>query len=984
MAVSKECNDICSMCTFNMHGYNQGLLNLKRLTDVLKCDIICLQETWLSSDLQYKFDYFKSNYILFHSTCELDKKLSYEILKGRPFGGVSILINKILCKRFRNISLVQVADKFLIVKCDQVLIVNLYLPKCVSDSDFDSLLDILYALKGCISQESYSAIFCCGDFNCNLTVPSRASLLIVNFLTDLNVTVSDNLSDEKIEYSFMAESRNAFSHIDFICVPDNLDSKVSVYVDLCVDNFSDHLPVLTHFETCPFIQFALPDSSEVPFNSAVNNNCRVTFDWAKGNLPLYYESTRSEFYPMFTTLSHYKVADLELVRPDLFAQKGIDCIFNNLCHSLLRCAEKSLPLKKASKHEKYWWDDVSKSTKIESLVWDKRWKQAGKPKSGNLFSQRAAARKRYRTHVRHKRNGFHNNISSRLENTLCSAKHTEFWTIWNKTFKKTRRPNICVNNLKQPKEIADCLAEHFASVCKPNDPLKHENFKTQYFTTASDYVSSNDWQFLNDNFFTVETVDLCLKKLGNNKAPGSNKITANFLKYAHPCVLAIIAILFNILLYKGVVPEDFRIGVISAIPKFKSSKLHATAEEFRGISVNSIFSKLFEHCLLVHLSNIKTSDRQFGFKKGVGCNHAIGKVRKIINYYVNRKSTVNVTIVDLKKAFDKVNIYGLLSLLQSHDVPSKIVKTLENWFSNCSAKVSWNAAFSELVDLSAGVRQGGILSPYLFTIYVDRLLIDLGQMQYGCRINYECLNSFMYADDLILLSSSVTDMQKMLDFCQNFFHCIDMPVNVNKCKVLRIGAESHLHCGDLLFDGQPLPFVNEIVYLGVTILGGRKLKFCWHKAKQKFFIAANAILGKLQSSNSLTVALKLMETQCIPHLTYGIAATGLSKTALTSLTFVYNSIFCKLFKVKEQQNILWCQYFCNFLSFDLLYRYLRFVSIKSLLLTNNISPVSPLDVDDFIDYNNFKAQLNMLVPADLARCSNKRIKNVLLLNMMKT
>ena len=74
-----------------------------------------------------------------------------------------------------------------------------------------------------------------------------------------------------------------------------------------------------------------------------------------------------------------------------------------------------------------------------------------------------------------------------------------------------------------------------------------------------------------------------------------------------------------------------------------------------------------------------------------------------------------------------------------------------------------------MVKLTAGVRQGGVLSPLLFAVYVDDLLIKLSKSSLGCYINGLCLNSIMHADDLLLLSISVYDLQKMIDLCLHEF-----------------------------------------------------------------------------------------------------------------------------------------------------------------------------------------------------------------------
>ena len=85
-----------------------------------------------------------------------------------------------------------------------------------------------------------------------------------------------------------------------------------------------------------------------------------------------------------------------------------------------------------------------------------------------------------------------------------------------------------------------------------------------------------------------------------------------------------------------------------------------TVDDFRGISISPVLSKIFEHCILDrYCKYFVTSDNQFGFKREWSCAHAIYTLRSVVDYYVNYGSTVNVCLLDLSKAFDKMNHHGL-------------------------------------------------------------------------------------------------------------------------------------------------------------------------------------------------------------------------------------------------------------------------------------------------------------------------------------
>ena len=79
--------------------------------------------------------------------------------------------------------------------------------------------------------------------------------------------------------------------------------------------------------------------------------------------------------------------------------------------------------------------------------------------------------------------------------------------------------------------------------------------------------------------------------------------------------------------------------------------------------------------------------------------------------------------MDASKAFDKVNHWHLLDKLLNRGIPLCLVRLLMFWFSNQDYIVKWNNLHSNSFKVTNGVRQGGILSPRLFTVYVDALRV---------------------------------------------------------------------------------------------------------------------------------------------------------------------------------------------------------------------------------------------------------------------
>ena len=113
-------------------------------------------------------------------------------------------------------------------------------------------------------------------------------------------------------------------------------------------------------------------------------------------------------------------------------------------------------------------------------------------------------------------------------------------------------------------------------------------------------------------------------------------------------------------------------------------------------------------------------------------------------------------------------------------LPSCFVDVVMNWYSKLKSVVRWNGVCSSAFKVICGVRQGGILSPILFNLYVDELIELLRDSGNGCFVNTTFVGCIMYAHDLLLLSPSVRGMQTMLDICTNFGRSHSIIFNVKK------------------------------------------------------------------------------------------------------------------------------------------------------------------------------------------------------------
>jgi len=172
-------------------------------------------------------------------------------------------------------------------------------------------------------------------------------------------------------------------------------------------------------------------------------------------------------------------------------------------------------------------------------------------------------------------------------------------------------------------------------------------------------------------------------------------------------------------MHVGLVPTQF--GISYTVPLLKGNKNYnknLTVQDYRGISISPVVSKVFEHCILHRFNDfLTTADNQFIFKKSLSCLQAIYCVHNIVNHYVSNGSTVNLCALDITKAFDRMNHHGLFIKLMSRYIPVSLLEVLEYWFSICTTCVIWNNVHSRMSKLTSGVRQGGVCH-HTFSLFI--------------------------------------------------------------------------------------------------------------------------------------------------------------------------------------------------------------------------------------------------------------------------
>ena len=162
------------------------------------------------------------------------------------------------------------------------------------------------------------------------------------------------------------------------------------------------------------------------------------------------------------------------------------------------------------------------------------------------------------------------------------------------------------------------------------------------------------------------------------------------------------------------------------------------------------------------------------------------------------QSAVYCAFLDATKAFDRVNYCKLFRLLLRRNLPACYIRVLLNFYINNYVRVSWCGYFSEYFLATNGVKQGGVLSPILFCVYLCALLIGLSKAGIGCYIGSNFVGALAYADDLVLIAPNAAALRKMLSICDDYACEYSMKFNAQKSKCLLLLPRSRRSLAPLL------------------------------------------------------------------------------------------------------------------------------------------------------------------------------------------
>lgn len=393
-------------------------------------------------------------------------------------------------------------------------------------------------------------------------------------------------------------------------------------------------------------------------------------------------------------------------------------------------------------------------------------------------------------------------------------------------------------------------------------------------------------------------------QLKSGKAKGLDDINPEHIKHAPEKLDFHYSMLFRAILRHSFLPLKFMSVRIVPIVKSATGSI-SSSDNYRPVAIATASSKVLEIAILDKVQKLTEcpSANQFGFRRGSSTDQCIFLLKERIRRYVQQGGPVYCCFLDASKAFDRVCHSTLFLRLLDLRIPTSIIRLVRYWYAHQEMVVCWGGCSSSGFGTRNGVRQGGVLSPALFNVYVDLFSNALNKSEVGCHLNAVSINHLFYADDLCLLSPSLAGLRLLVNICENVADFLSIKFNVKKSVYVRFLPKHYRDIPhfDVMLNDTPIPLKNEANYLGHIISGDLSDGADMRRAIRSLYARGNSLVHKFHSCSEL-VKVALFRAYITPI--YGCHLwVGFSQRQNNEVKVAYNAIFRKFFSLNRMSSI---------------------------------------------------------------------------------
>ena len=538
------------------------------------------------------------------------------------------------------------------------------------------------------------------------------------------------------------------------------------------------------------------------------------------------------------------------------------------------------------------WNEYCKESHAEAREALLLWKSYSSPRYGVVFDLMKKTRAQFKRTLRRCKSNDNKAIADSLARNLLTKDCKQFWSEIQKINSNVTTIATTIDNITGQADIVKMWQSHFKKLLNSCETNSRSTFKNH----LADCV-------VHEDVINVDDVKLAIKGLNSGKSCGVDGLSSEHFKFADDKLCILLKLVFNCMFLHGHLPKDFMNTLIVPIVKNKKGNI-SDSDNYRPIALTNVASKIMEVIILSkYKMSFVTQSNQFGFKIGHSTDTCVFTMKSVIDYYISLASPVYICYLDASKAFDRVEHCNLFSKLMSRKLPKIVVRLLFNWYCTQMFTIKWGSTYSDPFTVTNGVRQGGVLSPALFNVYIDDLSVKLNKLSTGCNMNNVSFNHLVYADDTVLLAPSPSALQELLNCCEEYSKTCGIIYNVKKtvCMCIKPKSYNDLFIPNIYLGGRLLNFISEQKYLGYIITSEFTDNLDISRQMKCVYAIGNSLVRNF-SQCSDDVKLQLFKTYC-SNLYCCQLWSNYKNVSYNKLKVAYNNVYRALFKLDRQTSI---------------------------------------------------------------------------------
>ena len=654
----------------------------------------------------------------------------------------------------------------------------------------------------------------------------------------------------------------------------------------------DHSLVVCKIKTQPFSHSSSVSQPTQPTQDNDKKLDILKWDRRDGGDPTYWLKMQQA---LETQLS---IWDAELEAAPL--NTDINLIISNFVDRVNLALLSSMKIRKFKTSRRLAWnDDVFRCQIDEKDAFEAYRLAAGVDKERlHLLLKQARNRTKYaRRRAERARN---KRIIQDIEN-LKSKDPREFWhrlySLDDSNYEDSSLPTFVKNsdgNLVSGKEAEQVWMESFRKLGLENSDFK--DFDADFYNRIKAVVQDNPVVAIDnkelDQEITLEEVRKAVSQLKRGKAVGVDGVMNEVFKYGGDRVTVYLWKLFCRIFDNEVFPKQWAQGMIFPLFKGGGEEAKVDTSKYRGITLLSIIGKIYTDILNTRISDfIEKSkvliEEQAGFRKARSTVDQLFILTEVIR---NRKKPTFVAFLDVAKAYDRVWRDGLWFQLLESGIKGKMWRVLKNIYKTVESCILLGDKRTDFFQVEVGLRQGCLLSPLLFDIFINELGKEVNKLKKGVQCGNVNLSILCFADDLAVIAQSKEDLEALLKVVYDFSYRWRFKFNFDKCAVIEFHLKAPKdkkiilgNCTSICTCGHHFTFgpklINEVLvykYLGIDLDYRLLLKEFKQRIlnKARMNLSRSWAMGMSTGYFSIKASLNLWESLVRSVVEYGCQIWG--------------------------------------------------------------------------------------------------------------